>query len=113
MSSEEAWTKYRLSSRCWKITPPKNRPFTASWFWTKTESHPQVCCTIMQGTQHAESVERQSVGKGMVCSLRWNPGLTLRKAENLSYGRLRVFSREPLHDFLEILWKTMDSMKLH
>jgi hypothetical protein len=46
----------------------------------------------MQGTQHAESVERQNGGKELVCSLRGNPGLTLRKAENLS---------EIVHDFLD------------
>jgi hypothetical protein len=67
----------------------------------------------MQGTQQAESVERQNVGKGLVCSLRRNPGLTLRKAENLSYGRLMIFSRETLHDFFKLLRQTMEAMKLH
>jgi hypothetical protein len=57
----------------------------------------------MQGTQRAESVEMQNGGKGLVCSLRRNQGLTLRKAEDVIYGRLMKFSREILHDFFKLL----------
>jgi hypothetical protein len=56
----------------------------------------QVCSSNMQGTQRAESVEMQNGGKRLVCSLRGNPCLTLRRAENLRYGRLMIFSRETL-----------------
>jgi hypothetical protein len=48
----------------------------------------------MQGTQHAESVERQNGGTRLVCSLRRNPALTGRKSENLTYSRLVIFSSE-------------------
>jgi hypothetical protein len=67
----------------------------------------------MQGTQYKESVEIQNVGKGLICSLRRNPGLTLRKTENLSYGRLMIFCRETIHDSFMLLRQTMDAMKLY
>jgi hypothetical protein len=67
----------------------------------------------MQGTRSADSVERQNGGKGLVFSLRRNPGLTLRKAENISYGLLMMFIRETVHDFFRHLRQTMDVMKLH
>jgi hypothetical protein len=63
-----------------KKTSPKNRPFTKSWVWGYTKSHSQVCCSNVQGMQHAESVEKQNGGKMLVCSLRTNHGLTLRQA---------------------------------
>jgi hypothetical protein len=40
-------------------------------------------------------------------------GLTLRKAENFSYGRLMIFSRETRHEFFTLLRQTMNAMKLH
>jgi hypothetical protein len=67
----------------------------------------------MQGSEHAESVERQNYGETLACSLRRNPGLTPRKAEDLSYGRLMTLSRETLYDFLKLLRQTMEAMKLH
>jgi hypothetical protein len=57
----------------------------------------QICCSYMQGTRRAESVEMQNGGKGLVCFLTRNPCLTLRRAENLRYGQLKIFSRETLH----------------
>jgi hypothetical protein len=54
-----------------------------------------------------QSVEND--GKGLVCSLRRNPGLTLRKAENLNYGRLMKFSREIVYDFFKLLRQTMEA----
>jgi hypothetical protein len=73
----------------------------------------QVCSSSMQGTQHAKPEERQIVGKRLVCSLRRNPGLTLQKAENLSYGRPIIFSRETASDVFSLLRQTMDAMKMH
>jgi hypothetical protein len=35
----------------------------------------------------------------------------VRKAENLSYGRLIIFSRETLHDFLKLLTQTMGAKR--
>jgi hypothetical protein len=57
----------------------------------------------MQGTQHSETVEKQNDGKGFDTSLRMNPGLILRKEENLSSGRQIICSRETLHDFFKLL----------
>jgi hypothetical protein len=45
--------------------------------------------------------------------MRRNPGLTLRKAENLSYDRLMRFNRETVDYFLKLLRQTMGAMKLH
>jgi hypothetical protein len=67
----------------------------------------------MQGTKHAESMERQGGEKGPVCSLRRNPGLALRKAENLSYGRLTIFGRETQNDFFTLPRQAMEAMELY
>jgi hypothetical protein len=45
-----------------------------------------------------------------VSFLRRNPSLTLRKAENLSYGRLMRFNRGNVDDFFNLLTQTMDAM---
>jgi hypothetical protein len=81
-------------------------------FGLNSKSLLQVCSSNMRETA-AESVESQNSGKGLVCSLRRNPGLTLRKAGSFSYGRLIIFSRETLHDFFKLLTQTVDAMKLH
>jgi hypothetical protein len=52
------------------------------------------------------------VGKGWLASEK-NPVLTLRKTEDLSYGRLMIFSRETLYDFFKLLKQTIDAIKLH
>jgi hypothetical protein len=41
------------------------------------------------------------------------PGLTLRKEEDLSYGRLIRFSRDSIDDFSKLLRQTLTGMKLH
>jgi hypothetical protein len=50
-------------------------------------------------THTSESVEGQNFAKGLVWPLRRNPGLTLRKTENLSYGQQMTFSRESIDEF--------------
>jgi hypothetical protein len=57
----------------------------------------QVCSSNMQGTQRAESVEMQNGRKGLVCFLRRSPCLTLRSAENVSYGWLMMCCGDTLH----------------
>jgi hypothetical protein len=47
----------------------------------------------------------------MVCFLRRTPGSTLRKAENLGYGRFMTFSRETVDNLLGLLRQTMDGMR--
>jgi hypothetical protein len=51
-------------------------------------------------------MEMQNGEEVVVCCRK--PGLTLRKAKNLSYGRLMIFSRETLHHFFKLLRQTMD-----
>lgn len=46
----------------------------------------------------------QSDGKGLVCSPRRNPGLTLRRAESLNYGWLMKFSRKIVNMIFSNFW---------
>jgi hypothetical protein len=48
-----------------KKTPPKNRPFTAGWFWAYKKSHSRICCSNMRETQRTQSAERW---KGESCT---------------------------------------------
>jgi hypothetical protein len=54
-------------------------------------------------------MERRNGEKALVCSLRRNPGLTLRKAGNLDSGRLTIFSRETLHHFFKLVRQPVDA----
>jgi hypothetical protein len=57
-------------------------------------------------------MERWTGGKDWFISfLRRNPGLTLRKAEHLGYGRLRRFNREIVCDLFRLLRQTIDAIK--
>jgi hypothetical protein len=42
-----------------------------------------------------------------------NPGLILRKEENLSYGRLMRFHTATVDDFFKLLGQKSDAVKLH
>lgn len=70
ISSEEAWTKYTLACRCCKTALPKNRPFTSRFAGLLFKYVKDKACTI-----HGKM---QNGGKGLICSLRRNPCLTLR-----------------------------------
>jgi hypothetical protein len=83
-------------------------------FWV-TRNH--VC---MFAVEICKEQSIQNLWKGgmsgkdwFICFLRRNPGLTSRKAENLSYGRLMGFSREIVDDFCKLLRKTMYAIELH
>jgi hypothetical protein len=47
--------------------------------------------------------EGRMMGKEWFAFLRRNPGLTIRKAEYLSYGRLMRFFRETVVDIFKLL----------
>jgi hypothetical protein len=49
-----------------KTTPPKDRTFTKSWFWTCTKSRSQVFCSNAKGTHRTGFMEWQNDWKSLI-----------------------------------------------